>query len=290
MKDKITAIKTSFEISLKDRLVCIDNVPEPLMSALKYALDGGKRLRPVLACLGAEFMEREYKDVIDIAIGLECIHNYSLCHDDLPCMDNDMLRHGKPSCHAVFGEGMALLAGDGLLNLGFEIMLDRDSSEPCYFRAVSYISKMSGVNGMVGGQCIDMSTENLRDKSLNEVVMLNLLKTACLFKGALVGGIMSLGANIDEIKALELYAEKLGLIFQIVDDILDITSTTEIMGKTVKQDDVNNKITYISIVGMEKSLEDISSLEAEAINAVSKFGRRADSLIQFVKYLSSRIC
>ena len=249
-----------------------------------------KRLRPVLACLGAEFMEREYKDVAEIAIGLECIHNYSLCHDDLPCMDNDMLRHGKPSCHAVFGEGMALLAGDGLLNLGFEIMLDKSDVDKDYFRAVSYISRMSGANGMVGGQCIDMSTENLRDKSLNEVILLNMLKTSCLFKGALVGGVMSLGAKADEINALEVYAEKLGLIFQIVDDILDVTSTSEVMGKTVNQDDVNNKITYISIVGIEKSLKDISNLESDAINAVIKFGSRADTLIQFVKYLSSRIC
>ncbi len=289
MKDRIHSIKTNFELCLKTALKTLDNVPEPLIDAVLYALDGGKRLRPVLACLGAEFMQKESCDVYDIAMGLECIHNYSLCHDDLPCMDDDMLRHGKPSCHAVFGEGMAVLAGDGLLNLGFEIMLAKENSKECYYRAVSYISRMSGIRGMVGGQCIDMATESLRNKSLDEVVMLNLLKTSCLFKGALVGSVISLGANTDEISALELYSEKLGLIFQIIDDILDITSTSDIMGKTVNKDNASNKITYISIVGMDQSLQDIKRLESEAVQAIIGFGDRAKTLIEFVNYLSCRV-
>ncbi len=289
MKDKIKNIKKEFEVYLKDSLVYLDNVPEPLATAVTYALEGGKRLRPILALFGAEFMQKDIKQVFEIALGLECIHNYSLCHDDLPCMDDDLLRHGKASCHAVFGEGMALLAGDGLLNLAFEFMLAKQNASIEHYKAVAYISRMSGVHGMVGGQCIDMVTEELRDKSLAEVIKLNMLKTACLFKGALVGSIISLGASDEEVSALETYAEKIGLIFQIIDDILDITSTSDVMGKSVNKDNANNKITYISIVGMQDALLDIEKLEAEAIAAVEKFGTRAGNLINFAKYLSRRI-
>ena len=287
MKEFLKKNKDLFEEYLKSKLDNLNCSHEPITTAVKYALDGGKRIRPILCILAAEFMGRKSSDIKDLAVGVECIHNYSLCHDDLPCMDNDDLRHSKPSTHKQFGEGMGVLAGDALLNLAFEFMLEGEHSLD-YYKAVSYISKMSGILGMVGGQCIDIASDEFRQKSLQEIVELNMLKTACLFKAALVGSSISLGANIDEIASLELYAEKLGLIFQIVDDILDVTSKAEILGKNINSDLNQNKTTYLSICGMEKAKQDILELEIEAIAAVAKYGDRANNLIKLAKFLTNR--
>lgn len=287
MKEFLTQNKKIFESYLNTRLEELDNVSEPIASAVKYALDGGKRIRPILCILGAEFMGKSFEDVKDIALGVECIHNYSLCHDDLPCMDNDDLRHGKPSTHKKFGEGMGVLAGDGLLNLAFEFMLEGEHNQN-YFKAVAYIAKMSGVFGMVGGQCIDISSNDEVKKNLQTVIELNMLKTSCLFKAALVGSSISLGANKKEIASLEEYAEKIGLIFQIVDDILDVTSNEEVLGKNIKSDIKENKTTYLSLCGMEKAKQDILQLEIEAIAAVAKYGERANNLIKLAKFLTKR--
>lgn len=289
MKEKINTLRSVFENYLESKKSCFDSVPEPLRSGMLYSLDGGKRLRPVLAMLGAEFMQKPYQGVLDIALGMECIHNYSLVHDDLPCMDNDELRHGKPTCHKKYGEGMAVLVGDGLLNFAFEYMLNSHPLDVDYIRAVGYISSMSGSSGMVAGQCIDIVSEDMRDKTLAEVVRLNMLKTACLFKGALVGSVISLGASDTEVTDLEIYAEKLGLIFQIVDDILDVTSTAEVMGKSVGKDDDQHKITYLSIVGMERAKQDISTLEREGVEVLAKYGDRANNLVHFLRYLTARV-
>ena len=286
MKEFLNSSKIMFEDYLYKRVNDL-NCHEPITSAVKYALSGGKRIRPILCLLGARFMGKDFEDIKDLAVGVECIHNYSLCHDDLPCMDNDDLRHGKPSTHKKFGEGMGVLAGDALLNLAFEYMLEGEHNA-CYYKAVSYIAKMSGIYGMVGGQCIDIASDDYRQKSLAEVVELNMLKTACLFKAALVGSSISLGASEDEIASLELYAAKLGLIFQIVDDILDVTSNAEVLGKNINSDIKENKTTYLSICGMEKSKQDIKELEIEAIAAVAKYGDRATDLINFAKYLTNR--
>jgi len=287
MKKYLQENKEIFEKYLKERLDKLNCGYEPIATAVKYALDGGKRIRPILCILGAEFMGKSFDSVKDLALGVECIHNYSLCHDDLPCMDNDDLRHGKPSTHKKFGEGMGVLAGDGLLNLAFEFMLDGEHNQN-YFKAVAYISKMSGVFGMVGGQCIDIAAGDFRQKTLQEVIELNMLKTACLFKAALVGSSISLGANDQEIESLEEFAEKIGLIFQIVDDILDVTSNEKELGKNINSDIKENKITYLSICGMEKAKQDIDNLEIEAISAVAKYGDRAAKLIELAKYLTNR--
>lgn len=287
MKEFLQTNKIIFEKYLAEKLAYLDNCAEPLASAVKYALDGGKRLRPILCILGADFMGKQFEAVQNLAVGMECIHNYSLCHDDLPCMDDDDLRHGKPSTHNKFGEDIGVLAGDALLNLAFEIMLQGEHNQ-AYYNAVGYIAKMSGIHGMVGGQCIDIASENFRDKTLYEVIKLNMLKTSCLFKGALVGSVISLGANEQIVKDLEVYAEKLGLIFQIVDDILDVTSTEEELGKNINSDISMNKTTYLSIVGMEKAKEDIIMLENQAISAIEKYGKASENLIELAKYLTQR--
>lgn len=287
MKEYLSKNKKLFEDYLLLKLQYIENAVNPVADAVRYALDGGKRLRPVLCVLGAEFMGKGFEEVKDIALGLECIHNYSLCHDDMPCMDNDDLRHGKPSVHKKFGEGMALLTGDALLNLAFEFMLEGEHNQN-YYNAIKYISNMSGIHGMIGGQCIDIASEDFRDKTLFEVIKLNLLKTACLFKGALCGSAISLGVSSSQLKDLETYAEKVGLIFQIVDDILDITASEEELGKNINSDFKMNKTTYLSIVGMEKAKQDVEKLEQEAINAIEKYGEASQNLINFAKFLTKR--
>ena len=289
MKEIISNYKSEFEQYFNEKKHCLDSVVEPLKSGMLYALDGGKRLRPILCMFGADFMSATHSSVMHIAFGLECIHNYSLCHDDLPCMDDDDLRHGKPSTHIVFGEGMGVLIGDALLNYAFEYMLSKEDINPNYIKAIKYISNMAGVNGMVGGQCIDIQNVDNSKKELSEIILLNMLKTACLFKGALVGSAISLGANDSEILDLEQYAEKIGLIFQIVDDILDVTSSSEIMGKNVGSDEKSCKTTYLSIVGMDRAKQDIAKLENEAIDIMKKYGDRGQKLIEFAKFLTNRV-
>lgn len=287
MKEFLANGKRQFEQYLTKRLEQLSCAYAPIADGVKYALDGGKRVRPILCILGAKFMNKDFDDVKDLALGVECIHNYSLCHDDLPCMDNDDLRHGKPSVHKQFGEGMAVLVGDALLNLAFEYMLDGVRSSQ-HYAAVSYIAKMSGVFGMVGGQAIDIATEDVLQKSLDDIINLNMLKTSCLFKAALVGSAISLGASHQEVADLEKYASKIGLIFQIVDDILDVTSNAEVLGKNINSDVKENKTTYLSLKGMAAAKADIAALEAEAIAAVQKYGDRAEELIRLAKYLSQR--
>lgn len=288
MEKLLVEYKEEFENSLSSELDGFNGIEEPLASAMKYALSGGKRLRPILTYFGADFMRESHAKVYPLALGIECIHNYSLVHDDLPCMDNDDLRHGKPSTHKQFGYGMGVLTGDALLNYAAEIMLNGDITNSNYYKAVGYMMRMAGANGMIGGQCIDIKNQNLRSKTLEEVIKLNMLKTSCLFKAALVGSCISLGADENEIRDLEFYTEKLGLIFQIVDDILDITSTTEILGKNICSDTESNKITYIDMVGIDKAKEDIGILEKQAISGIEKYGERANNLIDLCRYLSHR--
>lgn len=287
MKEFLNKNKTIFENYLNERLKDLQGVAQPVGMAVKYALDGGKRIRPILCVLGAKFMGKGFEEIKDLAVGVECIHNYSLCHDDLPCMDNDDLRHGKLSTHKKFGEGMGVLTGDALLNLAFEFMLEGKHNAD-YYKAVSYIAKMSGIFGMVGGQCIDIATDDFRKKSLQEVIELNTLKTACLFKAALVGSSISLGASEEEVQDLEKYCAKIGLIFQIVDDILDITSNAEVLGKNINSDIKADKTTYLSICGIEKAKQDIAMLEAEAIESIAKYGKRAEELVSLAKFLTNR--
>lgn len=261
---------------------------EPINDAVKYSLQGGKRLRPILAMLGCEFMDKPINSLRHFAVGLECIHNYSLIHDDLPCMDDDTLRHGKPCTHVKFGEGMAVLAGDALLNLAYEIMLRHPDINADYVSAIRYAAAMAGIDGMIGGQCLDIVTQNSSDKYLHDVIRLNSLKTACLFKAGLVGGAIACGASSYEVTALEEYSDCLGIIFQIVDDILDITSTEETLGKNIGSDIDSNKVTYVSLVGIEQARGDIRLYEQKAQKALEPFGARADRLIQLVDYLSAR--
>lgn len=288
MEQLLKEYKTQFESVLKAKLNYLCGAEEPVASGVRYALEGGKRIRPVLVMLGADFMEQDVAVNMDLACGMECIHNYSLVHDDLPCMDNDDYRHGQLSTHKKFGVGMGVLIGDALLNLAFEIMLASDERNADYYKAVKYIATQSGIMGMIGGQCIDIKEQSLRNGTLDEVIKLNELKTSALFKASLVGSCIACGATDEEINDLTEYVNCLGLIFQLVDDILDNTATAEELGKDIGSDAENNKITYLSLMGMDNTKRQIETLEKKAIAALEKYGRRADKLINLCVYLTNR--
>lgn len=261
---------------------------QPLAEAVNYSLDGGKRLRPILATMTAEMLGGDESIAKYLAVGIECIHNYSLVHDDLPCMDNDSLRHGKPCTHVKYGEDMAVITGDALLNLAFQIMLSAPNIDNNYVKAVKYIGDMAGLNGMVGGQCLDLKDKDDSEVKLSEIIELNRLKTSCLFRAAIVGTAIMLKCAPDTLKKLEKFADCLGIIFQIVDDILDITSSENVLGKNVGSDIEQGKVTYLKLVGMEQAKIDILRYESEALDAISEFGDKAEKLIALLRYLSSR--
>lgn len=263
---------------------------QPVFDAVKYSIEnGGKRIRPAFCYLGAEFCKKNCDSMANFAVGIEMIHSYSLVHDDLPCMDNDTLRRGKPTTHVAYGEGMAVLAGDALLNMAFECFLSDKNFDENTLKAVRYVAKNSGVKGMIGGQCIDLTNESKKAFTLDEIRNLNRLKTSCLIKSALVGAVIKCGASEQEISDIEIYATKVGEIFQIADDILDKTSTREILGKDVNKDSENDKITVIDVMGIDKAEEFMKTLESEAIEAVAKYGKRAEKLVDMCKYLTGRI-
>ncbi|MBD5139415.1 MAG: polyprenyl synthetase family protein [Ruminococcus sp.] len=239
--------------------------------AMGYSLSaGGKRIRPVLAAEFCRICGGDAEAALPAACALEMIHTFSLIHDDLPCMDDDDMRRGKPSCHAAFGEAMALLAGDALLNYAYEVISGGDGlSAETKLALISELSKATGVNGMIGGQVIDTTFEG----KMTEAELLNMysMKTGALLKTACKMGCIAAGAGDEKIAAAELYAEKLGLAFQIIDDILDVTGDEKLLGKPIGSDSENDKTTYVTLNGTEKSRNAAEILTDEALNALEAF-------------------
>ena len=263
---------------------------QPVYDAVKYSIEnGGKRIRPAFCYMGAQFCGKNCDYVSNFAVGIEMIHSYSLVHDDLPCMDNDVLRRGTPTTHVAYGEGMAVLAGDALLNMAFECFLADKNFDENTLKAVRYVGQNSGIKGMIGGQCIDLTNKSKRGFTLEEIRNLNRLKTSGLIKSALVGSIIKCGATEEEVEDIETYASKVGEIFQIADDILDKTSTSSILGKDVNKDSQNDKVTVVDIMGIEKARAFMLKLEGEAISAIEKYGERSKKLVDMCKYLTGRI-
>lgn len=239
--------------------------------AMRYSLiNGGKRIRPVLALEFARACGGSRDDCLPFACALEYIHTYSLIHDDLPCMDNDDLRRGKPSCHKQFDEATALLAGDALLTHAFEIVSDCDLSDDKKITAISLLSQNSGVEGMIGGQVIDLLFEKA-EPSIKELLTVYKLKTGALISAACLLGCISAGAGTDQISAASKFAYSLGIAFQIQDDILDIIGDQDKLGKPVGSDADNNKKTYASIVGIEKAKQDVKRLTDNAVGQLELF-------------------
>lgn len=259
-----------------------------LGEAMHYALmSAGKRVRPTLLYAAADAIpsraEKAGVEELDrLAAAVEMVHAYSLVHDDLPCMDNDLLRRGKPTTHVAFGEANALLAGDALLNRAFELILENirlaqgEKSQPALIHAGSLMSKRFGQDGMVGGQVIDLASEGQKI-SIELLEELQLRKTSALIEAAVLGGAAAAGATPEELHYLEVYARDLGLAFQIRDDILDYSSDDETMGKTVGKDLRDGKSTFVSLLGMEEAharAEKATAAAEQALDELENLGCR----------------
>lgn len=239
--------------------------------AMKYSLsNGGKRIRPVLALEFARMCGGTRDDCLPLACAVEYVHTYSLIHDDLPCMDNDDLRRGKPSCHKQFDEATALLAGDALLTHAFEIISESDLSDDKKVMSTSLIAQNAGVCGMLGGQVIDLLFEQ-GDPTLRQLLTVYKLKTGALISAACLLGCISAGAGNTQLSAASKFAYLIGIAFQIQDDILDITGDEKKIGKPVGSDSKNEKTTYVSIVGLEKAKADVKRLTDNAVKQLESF-------------------
>ncbi len=266
--------------------------PPVLQEAMCYSLfAGGKRIRPVLALTAYEACGGDPRDIVPYASSLELIHTYSLIHDDLPAMDNDDLRRGKPTNHKVYGEAIAILAGDALLTEAFTILSDPSLSEkvpaPHLMGALREIALASGLDGMVAGQVQDMLSEN-REPDAETLHFIHSHKTGALLRASVRIGPILYGSSQAQLDALTTYGDGIGLAFQVIDDILDIEGDTEEMGKTAGSDQKINKMTYPRFYGLQKSKDIARDLIEEAKSALSVFSTEADPLRQIADYLLTR--
>ena len=271
--------------ALKEYLPAADDV---VSQAMRYSVEnGGKRIRPALLLEFCRVCGGDYKKAVPFACALEMIHTYSLIHDDLPCMDNDDFRRGKPSCHIAFGEEYALLAGDALLTLAFETAMKSNLSAEITVKAAKELAKAAGVMGMVGGQVLDLQNEG-KKVGVSDLQKTDELKTGELIRAACVLGCVCAGADDKKIAAAEKYAHDIGIAFQIVDDILDVTSDEETLGKPIGSDEENQKSTYVSLLGIEKSRKTAEELTLNAQKALDAFDGDVSSLKDFAEKLKNR--
>lgn len=267
---------------------------EYLMEAMRYSvLGGGKRLRPMLMSeTGKLFSENADKSLKYFMAAIELIHSYSLVHDDMPCIDNDEYRRGRKTTHAVYGEATALLAGDGLLNFAYEtaaLGIKESDDLRKAARAFEILSNKAGIRGMVGGQAVDVRAEKENKKiSGEELLFIHENKTAALIEASMmIGGVLSGAAESDVLK-LEEAASKIGIAFQIRDDILDVEGSFEELGKPIGSDESSNKATYVSLFGLEKAKEDVAKYSEDALNILSSFEHKNEFLIMLVESLILR--
>ena len=263
-----------------------------VIEAMKYSLLApGKRIRPTLLLAFCEACGGDVTAALPYACAVEMVHSYSLIHDDLPCLDNDDLRRGRPSNHIVYGEDIALLAGDALQTLAFESMLGETALEKNGIKgakAAGILAAAAGAGGMVGGQTIDVITEG-KSPSLDIVLEMYSKKTGRLLKAPCVMGCVLADADEKRISAAKAYAENIGLAFQIVDDILDITSDTSVLGKPVGSDAENNKVNYVTLLGIEEAKAKVCDLTQAAVESLDVFDRNTGFLSLLAAELASRI-
>jgi len=267
--------------------------PTSVHEAMRYSLfAGGKRVRPILAIAAAEAVGANTAGLLPIAGSLELIHTYSLIHDDLPAMDDDDLRRGRPTCHKVYGEAIAILAGDGLLNRAFEILSDsrrlKAMSANRLLAVIREISTASGVFGMVGGQVVDMESEG-KDVDFPTLEYIHTHKTGALIRSSVRTGALYAKAGKRQFTALTHYGEMVGLAFQIADDILDITGKQEEIGKDVGSDLKKGKKTFPGFYGLEESRRRAVEVVDRAVSSLKGFDRKADPLRELAKYIVNRV-
>src|SRR6056297_1058105 len=263
-------------------------ISKTLFDSMEYSLfSGGKRIRPVLAMYSAEIVNGDQKTACKVGSALELIHTYSLIHDDLPSMDDDDYRRGEKANHIVYGPGIAILAGDGLLTGTFEILSNMDLEPAKKIKIINVISKNAGANGMVGGQVLDLESED-KDIEIEDLKNIHLAKTGALFKAAILSGAYTANPTEREIQALKIYSEKLGLLFQITDDILDVIGDEKKMGKAVGSDDQLNKSTYPKILGLSGAKKEAEKIFTEAQKSLNVFEGKATKLNELAKYVLNR--
>ncbi len=256
--------------------------------AARYSLTlGGKRIRPIIMLECCNLFGGNISNLVDFAVALEMIHTYSLIHDDLPCMDNDDMRRGNPSCHIKFGEDTALLAGDTLLTESFNIASKSNISAEKKVKAISILASRAGLHGMIGGQVLDLSFEN-RKPSLEELKKMCRMKTGCLISAAAEIGAVIADADDSQIKKISEYAFSVGLAFQIIDDILDVISTAEVLGKPIGSDIENEKTTFVTLLGLDGAKEYAERLTFEALDILDSFEGDTSRLKALTSYLLDR--
>lgn len=263
--------------------------PPSIHRAMRYSVfAGGKRLRPVLCVEAARMFAEDVTPAIDLGCALEFIHTYSLIHDDLPSLDNDDLRRGKPTCHKMFGEAMAILAGDALLTLAFETLAKAPVEPVRRVRIVAEIGAAAGtMNGMVGGQVADVEAER-KPVDAAGLEYIHRSKTAALIRGSIIAGAIAGGARDRDVESLGRFGESIGWAFQVVDDILDVEESSESLGKTAGKDQAQQKATYPALYGLQKSRIIAADLEERALNELASFGHRANNLRALGQYLVAR--
>lgn len=284
LNERIELINTTLDKYLNPKY------PEILYDAMRYSImAGGKRLRPVLLLSACEAVGGKIDEALPFACALEMIHTYSLIHDDLPAMDNDDFRRGKLTCHKQFDEALAILAGDGLLTYAFEVMLETVCVKKNInlANAARLIANYSGSEGMLVGQVVDVESEGKKidDKTL---MFIHDNKTGGLIKAALMAGAMIGGADNDTVSSFEKIGYNIGMAFQIKDDILDVTSTSEVLGKPILSDIKNEKQTYVSLYGLDNAQQDYETLSAGAVKMIKDMGEKADFLAWYAEALINR--
>ncbi len=263
--------------------------PDSLKNAMRYSLlNAGKRVRPVLTLEFARLCSGEYENAVPAACAVECIHTYSLIHDDLPCMDDDDFRRGKPSCHKAFDEATALLAGDALLTMAFELIANADNIAPDRkAAAISVLARNSGMCGMIGGQVIDIESEG-KEPDMENMINMFKGKTCALIQAACSIGCIVSGGTEEQIAAADTYGYELGMAFQIIDDVLDTIGDFEKVGKPIGSDAEKQKANSVSLLGVEKAILLAKEHTQKACDSLSCF-TDADFLIKFAKELETRI-
>lgn len=281
--------KKAIEIALDSALPVI--YPDKIYEAMRYSLlAGGKRLRPILCLASCQLVGGTTAMAIPTACALEMIHTMSLIHDDLPAMDNDDYRRGKLTNHKVYGEDIAILAGDGLLTYAFEFIATQTQNVPPQqvLQTIAHLARASGAAGLVGGQVVDLESEGKTDVSLETLNYIHAHKTGALLEACVVcGGILG-GASAADLQRLSRFAKNIGLAFQIIDDILDITATQEELGKTAGKDVQAGKVTYPSLWGIEESRRQAKELVADAKAQLAVFGSKAQPLLGIADFITSR--
>ncbi len=276
--------------ALESLLPSADKVPASIHAAMRHSVfAGGKRLRPVLAMqAGVTIAGTLPKGIERLGAALEMLHTYSLIHDDLPALDNDDLRRGKPTCHKAFGEAIAILAGDALQARAFEVLAGLDCPPASTVQILSLIANAVGtVEGMIGGQVLDIESEHLRPTA-ELVDSIHRAKTGALIRVSVVTGGLFSGAAADDVARLDRFGRKAGLAFQIADDVLDVTADSATLGKTAGKDQVTEKATWPAVYGIEQSRRDAARLIDEAFAALEPYGSRADGLKAVAQYLVER--